>query len=111
MSSEEDEETREVMVPAGGADYLLNVTGDSMTGAGIIQGDLLLVRAQQVARDGQIVVAHLSAGGEVVKRLRRDPDENSCWLDSESADGRYEPILLDSASCIQGIFVGLIRDC
>lgn len=81
VSAEEDEETREVVMPQGGADYLLHVIGDSMTGAGILEGDLLFVRAQQSAHHGEIVVAHLSAGGEVVKRLRRVPETRSIWLD------------------------------
>ncbi len=110
VSAEEDEETREVMMPRGGADYLLHVTGDSMTGAGILEGDLLFVRAQQSAQDGEIVVAHMSAGGEVVKRLRRAPETRSIWLDSDNLQTKYEPILLDDESCIQGKVVGLLRD-
>ncbi len=110
VSAEEDEETREVMMPQGGADYLLHVTGDSMIGAGILEGDLLFVHAQQSAQNGEIVVAHLSEGGEVVKRLRRAPETRNIWLDSDNPQREYPPILLDDESCIQGKIVGLLRD-
>ena len=41
----------------GGEEFLLRVKGDSMVNAGILEGDLLVVRRQQDARDGDIVVA------------------------------------------------------
>jgi repressor LexA len=41
----------------GGADFLLRVKGESMIDAGILDGDLVVVRRQQTARDGDIVVA------------------------------------------------------
>ncbi len=41
----------------GGEEFLLRVKGDSMVNAGILDGDLLVVRRQQDARDGEIVVA------------------------------------------------------
>ena len=55
---------------AAGADlFALRVRGESMTGAGILPGDLVIVRRQPFARDGEIVVARV--GDEAtVKRLR-----------------------------------------
>jgi repressor LexA len=41
----------------GGADFLLRVKGESMVDAGILDGDLVVVRRQQTARNGDIVVA------------------------------------------------------
>src|SRR5512146_1864369 len=41
----------------GGEEFLLRVKGDSMIDAGILEGDLVVVRRQQTARDGEIVVA------------------------------------------------------
>jgi repressor LexA len=41
----------------GGEEFLLRVKGDSMINAGILEGDLVVVRRQQDARDGDIVVA------------------------------------------------------
>ena len=50
--------------------FALRVKGDSMIGAGILDGDLVIVRPQQNADDGQIVVARLDDEA-TVKRLRR----------------------------------------
>ena len=50
--------------------FALRVKGDSMIGAGILDGDLVIVRPQQNADDGQIVVARLEDEA-TVKRLRR----------------------------------------
>ncbi len=49
--------------------FALRASGDSMTGAGINDGDLIIVRRQQLAENGDIVVAVLN-GGATVKRLR-----------------------------------------
>jgi len=86
-----------------GADYLLKVKGDSMEGAGILEGDLVQVRRQPTAEDGDVVVA--VAGGEdgVVKRLRR----RSGSYRLESANPRYAPILYDFQ--VVGKVVGLVR--
>ena len=67
-----------VAVPEGFAGerehFALRVTGDSMTGAGILDGDLVVVRSQADASDGDIVAAILPGPAEeeaTVKRLRR----------------------------------------
>ncbi|HXF36302.1 MAG TPA: transcriptional repressor LexA [Actinomycetota bacterium] len=66
-------------VPVGFADgvdhFALRVIGDSMVGAGILHGDVVVVRRQDVAEDGDIVAALLPGPAEdeaTVKRLRRD---------------------------------------
>jgi len=60
------------MFPGEGL-FMLRVQGDSMTGAGILEGDYVIVRQQDTAEDGEIVVALL--GDEAtVKRLYRHPD-------------------------------------
>ena len=114
QSSEEEGETREAMPPPCGADYLLRVTGDSMIGAGICHSDLLFVKSQETAKDGEIVIANVSNHGEVVKRLRRDPAANGgagqVWLDSENPSPEYQPILVVEDTRIQGRVVGLLRD-
>src|SRR3989442_1262190 len=60
----------------GGDEFLLKVRGDSMTGAGILDGDYVVVRKQQDARDGEIVVALVgddeSADEATVKRFFRE---------------------------------------
>ena len=87
-------------------DYLLKVEGNSMTGAGILDGDLLLVHKTPAAEPGQIVVARLD--GEVtVKRLRKAGAR--LFLDAENP--AYPPIQVDPTGefAIEGRAVGLIR--
>ena len=50
--------------------FLLHARGDSMTGAGIDDGDLVLIRKQEEARNGDIVVAYLEGEGNTLKRYR-----------------------------------------
>ncbi len=60
----------------GGEEFLLRVKGDSMVNAGILDGDIVVVRRQQDARDGEIVVALAgddeSADEATVKRFYRE---------------------------------------
>lgn len=86
------------------ADYLLQVRGNSMTGAGILDGDLLAVHRTGDARSGQIVIARLE--DEVtVKRLKRRGGRIE--LLAENPD--YAPIVVNGPLAIEGLVVGLIR--
>lgn len=75
MLAQEDPSTGSVHVPVtqSGATFALRVRGDSMMGAGIQDGDYVLVRAQESADSGDIVVALLGEEA-TVKRLRQTPD-------------------------------------
>ena len=90
------------------ADFLLRVRGSSMTGAGILDGDLLAVHKTADARSGQIVVARLD--DEVtVKRFRRRAHEVT--LLPENAD--FAPIVVDTRVtpfAIEGVAVGIVRN-
>jgi len=90
------------------ADYLLQVTGDSMINAGIFDGDLLAVHSTPVAKNNQIVVARI--GDEVtVKRFQR---RSSSRIDLLAENPDYAPIEVDLAAeefAIEGISVGVIR--
>ena len=84
--------------------FALRVRGDSMINAGILSGDKVVVRPQQTANDGQIVVARI--GDEAtVKRLRRRGGE--IWLMPEN--DAYEPIDGTEAEII-GIVRAVIRE-
>ena len=88
-------------------DYLLKVRGMSMRDAGIMDGDLLAVKATHEARNGQIIVARL--GDDVtVKRLHRT--QEGIELLAENPD--YLPIVVHPGEPfeIEGIAVGLIRN-
>jgi repressor LexA len=54
------------------ADFVLTVKGDSMINAGILEGDLVVVRKQADARNGEIVVALVGDEDATVKRFFRD---------------------------------------
>lgn len=84
--------------------FALRVRGDSMINAGILSGDKVVVRPQQTADDGQIVVARI--GDEAtVKRLRRRGGE--IWLMPENDD--YEPIDGSEAEII-GLVKAVFRE-
>lgn len=65
------------------ATFFVRVNGDSMTGAGIFDGDLLVVDRAVSPEAGRIVVAAIN-GELVVKRLKRD--DGRVWLVSENPD-------------------------
>ena len=84
--------------------FALRVRGDSMINAGILSGDKVVVRPQQTAMDGQIVVARI--GDEAtVKRLRRRNGE--IWLMPEN--DAYEPIDGSEAEII-GLVKAVVRE-
>ena len=84
--------------------FALRVRGDSMINAAILSGDLVVVRPQQNADDGQIVVARI--GDEAtVKRLRRRSGQ--VWLMPENDN--YEPIDGTEAEII-GIVRAVVRE-
>ncbi len=91
------------------ADYLLRVRGDSMRGAGILDGDLLAVHRSRRAENGQIVVARINEEEVTVKRLHRR-SRYLVRLLPENPD--YDPIELDlrrDSLAIEGIGVGMLR--
>lgn len=91
------------------ADYLLRVRGNSMRGAGILDGDLLAVHRTGRAENGQIVVARVNDEEVTVKRFHR----RSAYLVRllpENPD--FEPIEIDLRNdglAIEGLGVGVLR--
>ncbi len=84
--------------------FALRVRGDSMLGAGILSGDLVVVRPQQTASDGQIVVARLEDEA-TVKRLSRK--NGQVWLLPENDN--YAPIDGSQAELV-GLVKAVIRE-
>ena len=84
--------------------FALIVRGDSMVGAGIFSGDKVVVRPQQSADDGQIVVARIEDEA-TVKRLRRR--NGQIWLLPENDN--YDPIDGTHAEII-GIVKAVVRE-
>lgn len=86
--------------------FFVRVRGDSMEGAGIFSGDVLVVDKAVEPRDGKIVVAAVY-GEMVVKRLKKVGDTFKLYSENES----YEPIAVnDNDDCfIWGVVVGSVR--
>src|SRR5246127_3526235 len=91
---------------AGGEDgeYLLRVRGESMKDAGILEGDLVVVRPQETASDGDIVVALV---GEEATVKRFFQEEDHVRLQPENA--AMEPIRTRDVRVL-GRVVGLMRN-
>ena len=92
----------------GGDEFLLRVRGDSMERAGILEGDYVVVRRQQDARDGEIVVALVGEGEwadeATVKRFFRDNGKIRLQPENDA----YEPIYGEHVQ-ILGKVIGVFR--
>ena len=88
--------------------YALEVSGDSMTEAGILDGDIVVIERCDTAENGAIVVALIQDHEATLKRLRQRG--NSVAL--ESANQAYETRIFGPEQVkIQGVLRGLIRKC
>jgi repressor LexA len=96
-----------VQVPpiAGGeeGEYVLRVRGDSMKNVGILDGDFVVVHRQEIANNGEIVVA-LVGDEATVKRYFREPDHIRLQPENET----MEPIRTREAA-VMGRVVGVFR--
>jgi repressor LexA len=89
-----------------GEHYALEVSGDSMIEAGILDGDFALVKRTSTARDGEIVVALVRGEEATLKYLRRE--NGHVVLDP--ANAAYEPQIYASDEVeVQGKLAGLLR--
>jgi repressor LexA len=105
LAEENVEEYVPVPQAAGGDDgtFLLRVRGESMRDAGIIEGDLVVVRSQDHATDGEIVVALLGEEA-TVKRYFREADR----IRLQPENSEMEPIYSSDVR-ILGRVVGVMR--
>ncbi len=86
------------------ATYLLKVSGDSMIGAGIMAGDLVLVERKGDARDGEIVIAEVDHKW-TMKYLRK----KSGRIFLEAANEKYKPIIPKEELKIAAVVKAVIR--
>jgi repressor LexA len=89
-----------------GEHYALEVSGDSMIEAGILDGDYALIRKTETARDGEIVVALIEGNEATLKYFRRE-GMNVCLKPANRAyeDQRYPAAHV----AVQGRLAGLLR--
>ena len=94
------------MLSGKGQHYALEVKGDSMIEAGINDGDIVVIREQSTAENGDIVVALVEDSEATLKRFRRKGN----MISLEAANPAYETrIIPDNLVKVQGRLVGLIR--
>ena len=105
------EESREQQIPVpadwvgSGTYFALRVTGEGMNGAGIYTGDLVVVRQQPFAKDGDIVVATVD-GETTLKRWKQWRGRARLLAENP----RYRPLELGKKdTIIQGVVVRLLR--
>ncbi len=87
-----------------GEHFVLRVQGDSMIDDHILDGDLVVIQRQQVADDGETVVALLEDGTATLKRIYREPTR----IRLQPANAEMDPIYADRVD-IQGKVTGIIR--
>ncbi len=87
------------------ATFIVRAKGDSMIGAGIHDGDLLIVDRSVEATDGRVVIAVVE-GSFTVKRLRKKA--GLCWL--EASNAKFAPIAItDEDAVIWGVVTNAIH--
>lgn len=91
---------------SAGEHFVLEVQGDSMINAGILDGDFVVIRRTQTANSGEIVVALVMGEEATLKRLRR----KGASVALEAANPAYETRIFGPDQVqVQGKLVGLIR--
>lgn len=95
-----------VTLLGSGEHYALEVSGDSMVDAGILDGDTVIIRRSDTAENGQIVVALVDDNEVTLKRLRR----KGASIALEPANTRHETRIFPADRVrVQGKLVGLLR--
>jgi repressor LexA len=92
----------------GGKTFALRVKGESMKDEGILPGDLVVVRKQQTARNGQTVVALVNHEATIKTYFRRDTH-----IELHPANATMQPIVVQPSDefHIEGVLIGVIRHC
>ncbi len=94
------------MINGKGEIYCLEVSGESMIDEHICDGDIVVIRKQDTAENGQIVVALLDDGTATLKKYRRLKSGQVMLIPANPA---LQPITLDSVT-VQGRVIGIMRE-
>ena len=103
--------TNHLEIPASmvgsGEHFALEIVGDSMVGAGILDGDTVVIQRAEIARHGEIVVALINQQEATLKTLLKEPGR----VGLEAANPRYETRYFSTGEVeVQGKLAGLIRN-
>ena len=103
--------TNHIEVPASmigsGEHFALEIIGDSMIGAGILEGDTVLIQRADAAQHGDIVVALINKQEATLKTLLKEPGR----IGLEAANPKYETRYFSTGEVeVQGKLAGLIRN-
>ena len=94
----------ELLIQNREATFLLKVSGDSMSGAGILPGDMVIVDKGQTPKSGDIVIAEVD-GQWTMKYLRKRKDDVTLL----PANPRYKPIKPKNELKIAGVVTAVVR--
>ncbi|MCH6566933.1 MAG: transcriptional repressor LexA [Nitrospinae bacterium] len=95
-----------MMLSASGEHYALEVKGDSMIEAGIFEGDIVVIRRQNTADNGDVVVALIDDHEATLKRLFHEIDH----IRLQPANPAMAPIRVRAEDLqIQGVVIGVLR--
>jgi len=90
-----------------GEHFALEIVGDSMVGAGILDGDTVVIERAETARHGEIVVALIDQQEATLKTLLKEPGR----IGLEAANPKYETRYFSTGQVeVQGKLTGLIRN-
>ena len=92
----------------GGNTFALRVKGESMKDDGILPGDLVVVRKQETARNGQTIVALVNHEATIKTYFKKD-----LHIELHPANAAMQPIIVKPSDTfhIEGILIGVIRHC
>lgn len=92
------------LIPNNEEVFTLKVSGESMINAGIFDGDIVIVQRQNVARNGEIVVAMTMENEVTLKRFYKEPN----YIRLQPENDTMDPIILPNCT-ILGKAIGLYR--
>lgn len=103
--------TRQLEIPASmvgnGEHFALEIVGDSMIEAGILEGDTVVIERADTASHGEIIVALINKQEATLKTLLKEPGR----IGLEAANPRYETRYFSTDAVeVQGKLAGLIRN-
>jgi repressor LexA len=92
----------------GGNTFALRVKGESMKDDGILPGDLIIVRKQETAQNGQTVVALVNREATVKTYFKK-----ATHIELHPANATMQPIVVRPSDDfhIEGVLIGVIRHC